>query len=138
MVGIATKPEKLKSVQLRNRGEWGENLDWGRIDKLSYTGRSEFEAVQFTVLHELGHHLHACLNQVNKLQFQFSLRMPRTNAVSTYAKKSVRPEEYFAETLAAWVLFRVELFIHDELGYGMIERALKVLGIEVQEYELSS
>jgi hypothetical protein len=32
----------------------------------------------------------------------------------------------------------VELFMSDQLGYGMIERALKTLGIEVKEYEFGT
>jgi hypothetical protein len=64
--------------------------------------------------------------------------MPRTNAISEYAKIQARPEEYFAETFAAWVLYRVELSVNDELGYGMMQRALETLGVEVQEYEFSS
>jgi hypothetical protein len=121
----------------RDTGEWGQRLEWGKVQKLSQTGRTILEAVQFTGIHELGHHIHAELNQKNPLQFKLSLKMPQTNGISEYAKTPRRSEEYFAETFAAWVLYRVELSVNDELGYGMIERALKALGIEVKEYEFN-
>ena len=122
----------------KNSDEWGARLEWGKVDKLSHTGRTALEAVQFTAIHELGHHIHAELSKQNALSYKLSFQLPRTNGVSTYAKTPRRAEEYFAESFAAWVLYRVELSVHDQLGYGMIERALEALGIEVKEYEFSS
>jgi hypothetical protein len=56
----------------RNSDEWGQKLDWGKVQKLSQTGRTVLEAVQFTAIHELGHHIHAELNKRNALQFKLS------------------------------------------------------------------
>ncbi len=60
----------------------------------------------------------------------------KTNGVSNYAKSA--EVEYFAETFVAWILYRTELAVNDELGYGMIQRALKALVIEVKEYDFGN
>ncbi len=121
----------------RNQNDWGQSLDWGQVYSLSQTGRSRLEAVQFTVLHELGHHIHAMLYQNNANMFRQTMMTIRSNAVSNYAKTPQKPVEYFAETFVAWVLYRVELFVNDQLGYGIIQRALKALSIEVNEYDFN-
>ncbi len=122
----------------RSKHEYTQNLNWGKTDKLSQTARTEQEAIQFTLLHETGHHIHAILQERNLLMYNLTLRATRTNAVSNYAKTPLRPREYFAETFVAWVLYRTELLVHDGLGYGIIERALKALALKVGEYDFGS
>jgi hypothetical protein len=120
----------------RSNKEFNQKLLWGKVEALSHTGRTLFEATQFTLLHELGHHIHAKLRDHDLQMFGQTMRPIRSDAVSNYAKIE-RPIEYFAETFVAWVLYRVELSVHDELGYGIIQRALKTLGIEVIEYDFN-
>jgi hypothetical protein len=121
----------------RNEKELNQELNWGQVHALSHTGRTLFEATQFTLLHELGHHIHAALRENNLSIFQQTMMTIRSNAVSNYAKTPQRPVEYFAETFTAWVLYRVELSVNDQLGYGMMQRALDVLGLEVNEYDFN-
>jgi hypothetical protein len=122
----------------RDSFDYGHDLNWGKISKLSLTSKTVFQSVQFTFLHELGHHLHAFLYLQQPIEFDMSMRMVRTNAVSQYAKTPNRRVEYFAETFVAWVLYRTELLIFDEFGYGMMQRALRTLLLEVGEYDPDS
>jgi hypothetical protein len=121
---------------LRDNEEYKKFLQWGRTQKLSHTGQTLLQAIQITLLHELGHHIHAQLREIGSSEFVVAMQLPRTNAVTNYAK-SPRPVEYFAETFAAWVLYRPQLSKRDTLGYAMISRALKILSIEVNEYEFN-
>ncbi len=120
----------------RDSADYAQALIWGRTDKLSHTGRTSLEAIQFTALHELGHRIHAILRDSNGVEFGSTQKLPRTNAVSNYAKSVYT--EYFAETFVAWVLYRTELFVNDFLGYGMMLRALNALGIEVIAYDFNT
>jgi hypothetical protein len=134
--GYNTREAEISVI--KNINQSGQQLDWGKVDKLSHTARTVLEAVQFTIIHELGHHVHNAYRQVNPLGFRQSMMAIRSNAVSNYAKLRDRPAEYFAETFVAWVLYRIELSVHDELGYAMIERALQALEIEVNEYDFNN
>ncbi len=127
---------KAEIATSRDTTEYGHSLDWGRIDKISHTGRTALEAVQFTALHETGHHIHAVLRYLNKLQFVMTMNPVRSNAVSNYAKVA-SPIEYFAETFAAWILYRTESLIFDNTGYGMIGRALEAVALRVGEYDFN-
>jgi hypothetical protein len=113
----------------RDSKEWAEQLVWGRTDRLSLTAPTAFEAIQFTLLHELGHRLHLAL-LFDAALFRMPWLLPRSDAVTNYAK-SANAEEYFAESFVAWIFYRTELFAQDQLAYAMIQRALDALGIEV-------
>jgi hypothetical protein len=119
----------------REPTEYNQVLEWGRTDKLSNTATSLLQAIQFTLLHEVGHRVHAVLQKADVFGFEMSLRAVKSNAATNYAKTPASLVEYFAETFVAWVLCRTELFIYDNLGYGMIYRALRVLELEVREYD---
>jgi hypothetical protein len=121
----------------RSEREFNQELNWDKVEALSHTGRTLFEATQFTLLHELGHHIHAKLYANNLPMFQQTMMAIRSDAVSNYSKHPQRKTEYFAETFVAWVLYRTELLVNDKLGYGILERSLKVLDIEVSEYDFN-
>jgi hypothetical protein len=108
-------------------------MGWGRTFALSGVAKTAFEAVQKTLVHELGHHLHQKLSEVDFFRFQLTFKVIRSNAASVYAKTRFNPEEYFAETFVAWVFHRTDLIIFDELGYAMMQTALQVIGVEVHE-----
>jgi hypothetical protein len=111
--------------------EYGKECVWGRISKLSAAATTPEEAVQRTLVHELGHHIHKKLGEVDPEQFLGTHITPRSNSGSRYGM--VNPREYFAETLVAYVFHRTELYVDDQLGYGMMARALKRFGLEVAE-----
>ena len=115
------------------RDDYGQEFEWGKIDKVSNTAKTLLQAIIFTFLHELGHHIHAALRDIDKFRFGMTLRVIRTNAISNYAKSPLLQLEYFAETFAAWVLYRAELRLKDQFGYAMIAAALAVLELEIKE-----
>jgi hypothetical protein len=117
----------------RSQDTYGTKLDWGRNKALSHVSSTELEAVQKTLIHELGHHLHQRLSEVDLLRYNLTFRVIRSNAASEYAKTPFNPEEYFAETFVAWVFHRTDLIIFDELGYAMMKTALSILSVEVKE-----
>jgi hypothetical protein len=59
---------------------------WGEIQAVSHTALTSLEAIRKTLIHELGHHLHAHLLQLNKTQFMQTTLMVRTNAISHYGR----------------------------------------------------
>jgi hypothetical protein len=115
----------------KEQDDFGQPLNWGQVGSVSTVAKSVPDAIQRTLVHELGHHVHRTLGAIDSGQFGTTLRMVRTNAVSNYAK--IDALEYFAESFSAYVFHRTELIFYDEFGYGMIERALKCLGLEVIE-----
>jgi hypothetical protein len=111
--------------------EYGQELIWGKISKLGVAAATPDEAVQRTLVHELGHHIHKKLGNMDSRAFNMIVRAVTSNGGSHYSRKNGL--EYFAESFSAYTFHRTELIFHDQLGYDMIERALKTLGIEVAE-----
>ncbi len=130
--GLYSYLERTAEIAVaREENSFGQALVWGKIDKLSYAAPNALDAVLYTMLHELGHHVHNCLRAAELFQFALSLRTIRSDGVSHYAKKSTAPIEYFAENFLAWVVAREALFQNDKLAYAMISQALKTLQLEV-------
>ncbi len=131
------KDRNAQIALTRDKTSFGAALDWGQIQSVSTVSNSPFEAIGKTMVHELGHHLH------NKLLLDFpelfgvTMRMIRSDAISNYAKSPRRPEEYFAESFAAWVFHRTDFVIFDQQGYATMNKSLDTLGITVKEYEFS-
>jgi hypothetical protein len=82
-----------------------------------------------TLVHELGHHIHNILEQVDIEMYLSTMRANRLAGGTLYAQKSRR--EYFAESFALYVYQHEALLGRDPSGYGMIESALKRLELEV-------
>jgi hypothetical protein len=122
---------KVAVALSKNQSEYEQELIWGQMSKVSTAAATPEEAVQRTLVHELGHHIHRKLGDIDPMQFNIIFRGVGSNAVSNYAK--TRGSEYFAESFSAYTFHRTELFFHDQLGYDMMERVLKALGIEVAE-----
>lgn len=112
---------------------YGQPLEWGKIQVVSYVSDTLLQATQKTLTHELGHHIHMALRELDLSMFRQTMTTVRTDAISQYAKTISKPEEYFAETFVAWIFHRTELMEYDKLGYAMMERALKMLKLEVGE-----
>jgi hypothetical protein len=112
--------------------DYGQNLEWGKTSKLSATASTPLLAVQRTLVHEIGHHIH---NQIKKLyphRFRYTMNpVLRQNAASAYGKRD--NIECFAEGFAAYVFFRTEFIVYDGVGFKSMEAALKELGLKVNE-----
>jgi hypothetical protein len=132
--GLYSYLERSAEISItREKSSFGQTLIWGAIDKLSYAAPNALSAVRYTMLHELGHHLHNNLRDMDSFQFALTIRAIRSDGVSNYAKKLAAPIEYFAENFLAWVVCRKALFQNDKFAYAMIEKALQTLELEVGE-----
>jgi hypothetical protein len=130
--GLYDFEKKVACVALtKAEDEYGQEFVWGRISKLSAAATTSQDAVQRTLVHEFGHHIHRMIGDISPLNFVMIARAISSNGVSSYARRNGM--EYFAESFSAYTFHRTEFIVHDQLGYDMIERALHVLGIEVTE-----
>jgi hypothetical protein len=111
--------------------EYGQELQWGKIYKMSAIAQTPLLAIQRTFVHEIGHHLHSQLRKVSLPRFHQTMLSPQQHGPSRYAK--VNPREYFAESFSAYVFARSAMVVYDEFGWKMMERVLQDLGIEVTE-----
>lgn len=117
----------------RDTRGWGLSRDDQDFYTLSQGGRSLLEAIQRTLIHEVGHHVHEVLRRQHPQLFLQTCLYPRSDGITPYARANAR--EYFAESFAAWVFARAELLIYDKIGYGMIETDLKALALKPKEIE---
>jgi hypothetical protein len=130
------KDDEIKVALTRSTGSFNQPFEWGRIERLSHVAKNATEAIQRTLVHELGHHIHGRLRSHNKLRFGLSLRSIITNGASQYGKLDVY--EYFAECFVAWVYHRTEFAVYDSTGYATLSAVLKELGIEVNDLGYSN
>lgn len=98
---------------------------------ISSLGINLQNAIERTFIHELGHHLHRVLREIDLPLFRSTMLFPVGNALSQYGLKSNL--EYFAENFVAYVYHRIEFLIDDQLGYDMLERVFRRLGLEIKE-----
>lgn len=121
----------LKIATTRAKSEYGYPFRWQSIYSVSSTGETQFQATQRTLVHELGHHLHAILARMDMEFFMETTRAVILRGGTTYSKNNQL--EYFAETFALYVFYPTELLVKDGFGYGMIESALERVGLEVKQ-----
>ncbi len=121
----------LKIATTRDSSEYGQTFEWQRAYSVSSTGKTPTETVQMTLVHELGHHIHNILGQTHRAYFNETLAMVFLQGGTTYAQKDHL--EYFAESFALYVFYPTELLVKDPNGYGMIEKTLRLVGLEVKQ-----
>gem|GEM_PF-1478846 len=123
-----------KTIQVataRDKREYGRAFEWQRVYSVSSTAQTPFEAIQRTLVHELGHHVHNVLRRLNEPQFVQTQRANFLQAGTVYGKRN--PLEYFAECFALYVYFPDPLERKDPSGYVMLEKALHRVGLEVTQ-----
>lgn len=109
----------------RAASTFGQKFNPGQVFSVSSAGGSAMRAMQRTLVHELGHHLHRTGGaQVDKA-VRLAFKRGRRGALTRYARYSYG--EYFAESFAAWRFHRSALRTHDPVGYAMVEKVLKLL-----------
>jgi hypothetical protein len=125
--------QKMQVATTRDVSEIRKVFEWQRVYSVSSTAQTPTEAIQRTLVHELGHHIH------NMLQLRFLNVFKQTLAVNYLAGGTLyaqyNKQEYFAESFALYVFFQGELLQRDPEGHAMIELALNQLGLEVNPYE---
>jgi hypothetical protein len=102
-----------------------------RFWSISSLANNPEQAYVRTLIHELGHHLHRTLREVDKIAFRSTMTVPNYNALSQYGLQDNL--EYFAECFAAFIFQPVELLLEDSLGYDMITRVLEKLNLNLKE-----
>lgn len=122
--GARTKGRLL--VHSERENSHGESLVPGKIWSVSKAGVSAVEAMQRTLVHELGHHVHIAYRiQVDMLIRKAFARS--TSRITRYANWD--HQEYFAESFAAYSFARDTLKNHDPNGFAMVESVRKMLGL---------
>jgi hypothetical protein len=121
--------QTIRVATARDKREYGRTFEWQRVYSVSSTAQTPFEAIQRTLVHELGHHVHNLLRRLNEPQFVETQRVNFLQAGTVYGKRN--PLEYFAECFALYVYFPDPLERKDPSGYVMLEKALHRVGLEV-------
>jgi hypothetical protein len=85
----------------RDLGEFGKDFIWNQVHSVSVTGQTPTESIQRTLVHELGHHVHNILGEVDLAEFNKTIRVNWLRGGTVYARTSY--QEYFAETFAMYV-----------------------------------
>jgi hypothetical protein len=117
----------------RNSADYGHHFEWQGVFSVSSTAQTPLEAVQKTLVHELGHHVHSILGAIHQEEFEATLAMPFLFAGTQYGAK--RAIEYFPECFSLFIFYPTELLVRDPGGYVMIEKALDLVGLEVRQVE---
>ncbi|MCC6546205.1 hypothetical protein IT570_03465 [Candidatus Sumerlaeota bacterium] len=95
---------------------------------VSSAARSAIEARQAVLLHEFAHHLRATAGSREQTLI---LAEAFSNTGTALTRRALaNEEEYFAESLTAWFMRKESLRKIDPLGYDMIQRSLKVMGVQ--------
>jgi SPP1 gp7 family putative phage head morphogenesis protein len=97
----------------------------GATDGVSRAGATELEAARRTFVHEVGHHIRFTAGTQAKALVV--LASQRGKPITRYAATS--PEEYFAESFAAYKFHRADLESYDPVGFKMVEAVLRLVGI---------
>jgi hypothetical protein len=115
----------------RLQSDYGKQYQKQKIWSISTAARDADAAIQRTFVHELGHHLHCVLRQVDLMVFRSTMLTPISDSITQYGL--VNSQEHFAESFAAFVFQRVELLMDNSFGYAMIQSVLERLELEIKE-----
>ena len=109
----------------RDPKSYGQDFVAGSTHSISKAAKTEQEAVQRTLSHEIGHHYYHATPGVDKLAAR---AQKKGNPITKYAG-SGSPGEYFAECFAAYHHEPEALLKHDPVGWNMVQRALHKQGL---------
>jgi hypothetical protein len=120
------------SVNLsRQAFEYSQLYQKQKFSSISVLAVTADLAIARTLVHELGHHVHCILRELDLSLFRTTMMTPRSDSLSQYGL--MNSLEYFAESFAAYVFQRIELLIDDPFGHATIERVLARLSLEIKE-----
>ena len=106
---------------------YGARLDHGPVGTIAETARTATEAMRYTFVHELGHHVHRQGGEAVDTIIETAFAEPDRKPITRYAKDL--PSEYFAECLAAYTFHRTALQANDPVGYNMVVDVLTTVGV---------
>jgi len=134
VAGLYSYPARWMKVATRRvKTEYGKPWVWQGVYSVSSTATTQTQAVQMTLVHELGHHVHSVLGVLDEALFLKTMRANILQGGTTYSRS--RRTEYFAECFALYTFYSTELLLGDPEGYGMIELALERVGLEVKQHD---
>jgi hypothetical protein len=111
--------------------DYGQPYQKQKFSSISVLAADTHFATERTFVHELGHHVHCILRELDLSLFRITMMTPRSDSLSQYGLTNSL--EYFAESFAAYVFQRTELRIDDAFGHAIIERVLTRLALELKE-----
>jgi hypothetical protein len=106
---------------------YGQAFDPGSIEFVTNAARSETEAIQRNLIHEIGHLLLDREPRTVKSYVKSVFQRNRDAAISRYGRRNSR--EFFAEAWTAYQFERLALRGHSQEVYSMVEHALKEAGL---------
>jgi len=109
------------------RERYGHAFVPGTIDFVTSAAKSETEAIQRNLVHEVGHLLLERESRDLKNYVKSTFRRNRAMAISQYGRRNSR--EFFAEAWTAYVFEREALRAHSQKVYSMVEHVLKEAGL---------
>jgi len=116
----------------REAHTFGQVFEAGKSWSVSSAAKTVGEATQRTLIHEVAHHIH--LGSTGTLRDETVDKKIRSffdredkKPITEYA--GVNPQEYWAESFAAYRFHRAELREHDPVGFAMVEEVLRLRGI---------
>ena len=126
---FATKQAEVSLT--REASSYQQTFEQQAFFSISTLAKTPTEAIQRTLIHEAGHHLHSVLRSTDTALFKITMLAPTMSALSQYGTQTQL--EYFAESIAAYIFHRTELMVYDSFGYGIIKKVLERLNLELQE-----
>lgn len=109
------------------REQYGHVFVPGSIDYVTNAAKSETEAIQRNLVHEVGHLLLDRSPRELKNYVKATFRRNRNFAISQYGRRDFR--EFFAEAWTAYRFERDALREHGEKVYSMVVYVLREAGI---------
>lgn len=121
---------RLEVTWNRAAHTFGKPWQPGVVHSISSAAATAEQARRATFRHELGHHIHL-FEKRGKVDQIIKAAYARARAARTFITKyaGTHPDEYFAESFAAYYLRRSELKAFDPNGYAMVEDVLRERGI---------
>jgi hypothetical protein len=107
--------------------QYGQSFVPGSIDFVTSAAKSETEAIQRNLVHEVGHLLLDRSPRELKSYVKATFRRNRDSAISRYGRQDSK--EFFAEAWTAYHFERDVLREYSEEVYSMVEHVLKEAGI---------
>ena len=128
---FATKQAEVSFT--RATSSYPQTFEQQGFFSISSLAKTATKAIQRTLVHEAGHHIHNVLRSTNTALFKITMLAPTMSALSQYGTQTQL--EYFAESITAYVFHRTELMFYDSFGYGIIKKSLEQLRLELQEIQ---
>lgn len=118
--------QRIRLNSTRPTNTVSQGFEPGKTGTVSMSGKSEHEAMSITLVHEVGHHVINVGGDTIESVVEGAFFDRAKSPVTVYARGN--PEDYFCESLAAYVFHHEKLKEFDQVGYNMVEQVLRMIG----------